>query len=435
MRRLLVRYGLAMTSIVVIAFLIPLGLFARSLAQERALAAARQDAQSVAVFAGGAAADPVRLEAAVLAVNGGDRSTTVFLPDGTTVGPPAEVSRAVELAALGRAVTARADGGIDVVVPVGGSGGIAVVRTFVPDPILMDGVVRAWLLLAGVGAALLVVTAVAGDRIAARLARSVLDLSAAAERLGAGDLTARVEPSGPAEVVTVGRVLNTLGAQVEGQLAAEREMVADLSHRLRTPVTALRLDVEDLADPQERDRLTADVERLIGAVDAIVRAARAPRDAAARGCDAAAVVRERARFWGVLALAQGRDLRVEVADGTWPVPLAADELGAALDALVDNVFSHTPEGTGFALVVRPVGSGPEGPGTVAVVVEDDGAGLPTSDVTARGKSGAGSTGLGLAVARRTAEDAGGRLLVGTGPTGGARVALEVPLRPARATGP
>jgi signal transduction histidine kinase len=66
------------------------------------------------------------------------------------------------------------------------------------------------------------------------------------------------------------------------------------------------------------------------------------------------------------------------------------------------------------------------PGAVVrVVVEDAGEGLDPEDV-ARGRSGAGSTGLGLDVARRTAEQAGGRLVVDRGPLGGARVTLELP---------
>ena len=89
MRRLLVQYGLAMTSVVLVAFLVPLGLLARSLALERALDAGQRDAQSVAVFAGGAAQDDARLAAAVLAVNGAARRTTAFLPDKTIVGAPA----------------------------------------------------------------------------------------------------------------------------------------------------------------------------------------------------------------------------------------------------------------------------------------------------------------------------------------------------------
>ena len=422
MRRLLVRYGLAMTSVMLVAFLVPLGVLARNLAQERALAAGRQDAQSVAVFAGGAAQDHARLEAAVLAVNDSLRRTTVFLPDGSIVGEPTTASAAIELAAHGRALTARTDGGVEVLLPVGGSTGVAIVRTFVPDAELTQGVQQSWLVLAGVGALLIIVTVVAGDRIAARLSRSVLDLSHVAQRLGGGDLTARVDPSGPPEVASVGRVLNGLGARVAGLLTAERELVADLSHRLRTPITALRLDVETLADSQERDRMTEHVDDLVGAVDAVVWAARHPRhDVPVSRCDATAVVLERARFWGVLATDQGRDLRVDVPTGAVAVGVSADELGAALDALVDNVFSHTPARTPFGLVVQVPGDG-----TVRVVVEDDGTGFASAGLTERGRSGAGSTGIGLDVARRTAERAGGRLALLSGRSGGARIVLELP---------
>jgi len=449
MRRLLVRYGLAMTSVVLVAFLVPLGLLARTLAQERALAAGRQDAQSVAVFAGGATRDDARLDAAVIAVGAGARRTTVILPDGSVVGPLVPASAAIELATRGRALTARTDGGVEVLLPVVGSTGTAVVRTFVPDSELNQGVTRSWLILLGVGAVLIAGTIVAGDRVAARLSRSVRDLSGVAERLGAGDLDARVEPSGPPEVASVGRVLNGLGARVAGLLADERELVADLSHRLRTPITALRLDVEMLDDTVERERLTRHVDDLVGAVDAIVWAARHPAHesttSAQTTCDAARVVRERARFWAVLALDQGRELQLDVPGTVVEVAVGADELGAALDVLVDNVFSHTPAQTGFRLAVRPAPapvhraghrSAPGAPrtsvGPVAqVVVEDDGPGLAMPDAAERGRSGAGSTGLGLDVARRAAERAGGRLVLGASPRGGARIVMELPVpRPA-----
>ena len=110
MRGLLVRYGLAMTSVMLVAFLVPLGLLARSLAAERALAGARQDAQQVAMFAGVVAQDPARLQATLLAVNGGARRTSVFLPDGSVVGAAAARSPAVDLAGLGRARPARPPG-------------------------------------------------------------------------------------------------------------------------------------------------------------------------------------------------------------------------------------------------------------------------------------------------------------------------------------
>ncbi|RYV52703.1 sensor histidine kinase [Pengzhenrongella frigida] len=422
MRRLLVQYGLAMTSVVLVAFLVPLGILARSLALERALDAGLRDAQSVAVFAGGAAQDEARLEATILSVNDDARRTTVFLPDATSMGEPATRSPAAEVAASGRALTARADGGVEVLLPVGSTAGLAVVRTFVPDSELTSGVRQSWLVLATVGAVLLAGTVLAGDRIARRLARSVTDLSDVAERLGAGELTARVAPSGPAEVASVGRVLNGLGARVAGLLADERELVADLSHRLRTPITALRLDVDLLTEPQERERMSGHVDELVRAVDAIVWTARHPRhdDASHGRCDAARVVRERARFWAVLAADQGRELRVEVPDGVLEVGVGAGELGVALDVLVDNVFSHTPDRVPFGLAVRTR------PGVVEVVVEDDGPGFERPDAVDRGRSGAGSTGLGLDVARRTAEKAAGRLVLGASATGGARVVLELP---------
>ncbi len=422
MRALLVRYGLAMTSVVLVAFLVPLGLLARSLASERALAAARQDAQQVAMFAGVVADDPARLQAALLTVNGGGRRTTVFLPDGTVVGAAAPRSSSVELASLGRALTARSDGGAEVLLPVGGADGMTVVRTFVPADQLTAGVARAWAVLALVGLVLLGVTAFAGDRIAARLSRSVRDLAGVAEKLGSGDLSARVVPSGPPEVASVGAVLNGLGDRVADLIADERELVADLSHRLRTPITALRLDVDMLADRAERERMGAHVDGLVLAVDTVIHAARTHDHRTPARCDAGEVVRARGRFWAVLAVDQRRDLTVDVPPVEAPVALGAAELGAALDVLVDNVFRHTPAGTALALGVY------RGPGVVVVAVSDAGPGLPDGDLTERGRSGTGSTGIGLDVARRTAERAGGVLQVGAGLGGrGARFALVLPL--------
>ena len=422
MRALLVRYGLAMTSVVLVAFLVPLGLLARSLASERALAAARQDAQQVAMFAGVVADDPARLQAALLTVNGGGRRTTVFLPDGTVVGAAAPRSSSVELASLGPAPTARSAGGAEVLLPVGGADGMTVVRTFVPADQLTAGVARAWAVLALVGLVLLGVTAFAGDRIAARLSRSVRDLAGVAEKLGSGDLSARVVPSGPPEVASVGTVLNGLGDRVADLIADERELVADLSHRLRTPITALRLDVDMLADHAERERMAAHVDGLVQAVDTVIHAARTHDRRTPARCDAAEVVRARSRFWAVLAVDQRRDLTVDVPPVEAPVALGAAELGAALDVLVDNVFRHTPAGTSLALGVH------RGPGVVVVAVSDAGPGLPDGDLTERGRSGTGSTGIGLDVARRTAERAGGVLQVGAGLGGrGARFALVLPL--------
>ena len=417
MRTLLVRYGLAVTSIVLIAFLLPLGYMAQSLTEERAFAAGRQDAQQVSLFVD----DSARLLATLADVNTGERRTTVFLPDGRVLGAPAPLSASVQLARTGRAFTATTTGGAEVLVPIAGSGGTTVVRTFVPDNLLHAGVYRAWAVLGGVGVALLLVTALAGYRIASGLSRSVSDLAEVAQRLGAGELTARVEPSGPSEVRSVGNTLNDLGEQVEDLLADERELLADLSHRLRTPITALRLDTDGLADPEERERMDAHVADLVTAVDTVIEAARSHRRRAPVRSDAAQVVRDRARFWSVLAASQERAFAVEVCDSTAMVAAGSTELGAGLDVILDNVFKHTEAGTPLSLSVTADKS------SVKVTVADAGPGMPDERLARRGRSGTGSTGIGMDVARRTAEHAGGNLELGTGLNGrGLSVTLRLP---------
>jgi signal transduction histidine kinase len=347
---------------------------------------------------------------------------TVFLPGGRRLGYPMPRTPSVDLAARGQAFTASAPGGVELLLPVGGAGGVAVIRSFVPDALLTKGVHAAWLTLGVVGLLLLMAAVVAGDRIATRLSRSVQQLADVAERVGSGDLNATVTTAGPSEVVSVGRVLNSLGARIAQILADERELGAELSHRLRTPVTALRLDVESLRDPQERERMTEHVDHLVEAIDAAVSAARHPAHERRGGrCDALTVITDRTSFWSVLADETERVLRVDVPAERCEVPVSADELGAALDALIDNVFSHTPDGTAFAVVVTRT---PEG--GVEVVVEDDGPGLATSALAERGRSGGRSTGIGLDVARRTALEAGGAFRVERSASGGARIAMSYP---------
>ena len=83
-----------------------------------------------------------------------------------------------------------------------------------------------------------------------------------------------------------------------------------------------------------------------------------------------------------------------------------------LDALMDNVFSHTPEGSGFTVTIRSVG------GRVQLIVDDEGAGFAEGFDPVRGASGRGSTGLGLDIVRRIASEANGSLLIRARADGG-----------------
>ena len=128
-----------------------------------------------------------------------------------------------------------------------------------------------------VGLALVAVAVLLADRMARTIVRPVKALADAAGRLGEGDLSVRIEPEGPPEIVQAAVAFNRLGHRVGELLAAERELVADLSHRLRTPLTALRLDAEGIADLEDRPAAIAeDADELSGPVDAVIRQARRP---------------------------------------------------------------------------------------------------------------------------------------------------------------
>jgi signal transduction histidine kinase len=421
MRRQLRILVAATTSLVLLAFLVPLALLLRTLAEDRAVAQGFQDAQTVAVVVA-VTPDVGQLRSVVdLVDQRSARSITVFLPDGRGVGAPAPgATQARALAATGRAFTVRTPQGREVYVPVDVAAGRAVVRCLVPNDLLRRGVLAATAVLTLLGVALLLVTVVIADRLARGTVRPVVALAGTAHRLAAGDLDARVTPDGPHEVREVGEAVNMLARRIGELLENERDAVADLSHRLRTPLTALRLDAEGLRDAEESGRLSHDVAALERAVDAVIRSARRPvREGVAARCDAAVVVRDRVDFWAALAEDQGRAWEMEVEPGEHPVRLVAEDLAAALDALLGNVFAHTPEGSGVMVTLR------RDDGLVRIEVGDRGPGLAEQSVE-RGRSGAGSTGLGLDIARRTAEAAGGRFEAGPRPAGGARVALVLP---------
>ena len=130
--------------------------------------------------------------------------------------------------------------------------------------------------------------------------RPVGDLAAVANRLGEGDLTARARGDGPPELAAVASALNGLAGRLGDLIKAERESLADLSHRLRTPLTSLRLQSEGLNDLDERELLTQAVDRMQEAVDGMIVEVRRGKDAPS-AVDLSQVVSKRMEFWRVLA--------------------------------------------------------------------------------------------------------------------------------------
>ncbi|MFJ6747718.1 sensor histidine kinase [Streptomyces sp. NPDC091266] len=431
MRRSILRLTAATTALVLAALLVPLSLLARSHAADRATADATARAHSLATGLGQVLAAPSGRRAAATVVNSangpGLPRTSVILADGAVLGPPAKVTDAVRLARYGRAFTNEPErGGRTVLVPVQGvAGGTAVVHVQLTDEQLYAGTLASSLAFAGIGVGLMLLGLLFADRLGSRLVGSTRRLAAVADRLAGGDLTARAEPSGPPELRLVAGQLNHLAERIDGFLTAERENAADLAHRLRTPVAALRLDAEGLRDAAEAERIAAGVAALERGVDEVIRTARRPLRDDADGpvhSDLAAVARERADFWLPLAEDQGRTLAFTAPPGGGPVWVRAEgaDLAAAVDALIGNVFDHTAEGAGMRVAVTGDGEGGAGPGGL-LVVEDDGPGFPDGRVAERGHSGGGSTGLGLDIVRRAALESGGAVEFGAAPGGGARI--------------
>ncbi|RIQ28591.1 sensor histidine kinase [Jiangella rhizosphaerae] len=423
MRRRLLVLVAATTTLVLVAFLVPLALLVRNVAADRAVQAATVEAQALTALV--ATAEGESLARAVDQVDATSRfDVTVFLPGGERLGAEADRSPLVELAERGSSASAEAAGGREIVFAVGGAGGNGVIRTFVPDAELRQGVARAWLALTGLGVALLLVGLLVADRLGRRLVRGATDLAAVSHRLGRGELDARADPSAPGELGVVATALNGLAGRITDLLREERETIADLSHRVRTPLTTLRMDAEALPAGEQSDRIVADVDAVDRAVTDVIQQAR--RRGTAPGAvttDAADVVRERAAFWAVLAEDTDRELTVDVAPGPLPVPLARGDLEACVDALLGNVFAHTPNGTAFAVRLEPRDGG-----GARLVVADQGPGLPsgqTTGVLRRGVSGSGSSGLGLDIVRRTAEQSGGGVRLDSPPGRGLTVVVDL----------
>jgi signal transduction histidine kinase len=414
----------AATITVVLAFCVPLALVIRVVARDRAIHGAQLESRSLAAVLTGTR-DPAVLNPIVVQANADSpRPATVFLPDGTTIGDPRPAGPELGTARAGHAFTMSGSNGETVLLPVETSDGTAVVRVFIPGSQLMRGVYTAWAVLGLLALGLIALATLIADRLGRSLVRPMRNLRDVALRLQHGESSARASLDGPAEVVEVARALNGLADRIDVLLAAEREAAADLSHRLRTPMTALRLDVDRLAPGSDRDQLLQELKALERSVDDLIRSARATTDASRLSrVDVSHAVRARMAFWDVLARNQSRPVTVDVADGPLVANVSPADLDAAIDVLAGNVFAHTPDGTPFRVAVRASNDGR----SVDLVVDDDGPGVRDPGAVERGVSGAGSTGLGLDIVRRTAERSGGRFRLSSGATGGLRAELRLPV--------
>ncbi len=442
MRRRITLLVAATTTLVVVAFAVPLAVLIRHTVYQDALRELNAEANEIALNLRyeDTAATPAQI-AAYLKTLDHDRRASVQLPNGRLLGaaPPGGVRETPQPHSSDgeptegpggeqpdrggppqtNTVAFRGGQLAKLQVPTPGQGGAYVVRVYESDAELHAGETPWWLLLGGASAGLLIIGVLGAELMTRRIVRPLVDTAATARALSAGDTNARAPTDGPREIGEVGAAVNRLADRIDELIAEERETVADLSHRLRTPLTALRLDAETLADPADAERVGSHVSELERTLTAVIRAARRPeREGRIPSCDATAVVGERVAFWSALTEDQQRASIVALPDVPLVVRASAEDLAAAVDALLENVVAHTPEGTAFGvrLTVLPDGARLE--------VSDEGPGLPTAEPV-RGRSDRGSSGLGLDIARRCAEASGGSMTLAATPSGGALITLEL----------
>ena len=435
MRRSLITTVAAAVAMVLLAMLVPMALLLRGYALEDRISRAALEVQATETVVSGAGDDRGAVSAYLDRINRGSGTDTTVLYPGddpsSDVGPhPGEDYRVVDARNTGRARLDDASDGAEFLVPVSLGGSTArpqdtpVIRVVVHEPGWSEsGILRSWLVLLVLGLALLAGAVALADRLGRSFVQPIRALASYAGALGGRERLEPVPPSGPPEVRELNSALTRLVGRIQVLLERERAGVADLSHRLRTPITTLRLRVEGLPESTDRDRLAADLDELDAMVDHVVREARrSEREGLMASADGLAVLSERVRFWEPLAEEQDRAFTFTSAL-TGPVPVRASEedLEALVDVLLENVFTHAPDGTPVtvSLAGRPEGG-------LVLTVDDGGPGFPEGlDVVRRGTSGTGSTGLGLSIVDKTATESGGGLSLGRSPYGGARVVVEL----------
>ncbi|HUZ20749.1 MAG TPA: HAMP domain-containing sensor histidine kinase [Acidimicrobiales bacterium] len=293
-----------------------------------------------------------------------------------------------------------------------------------PSSVVNDKVRDIALALLALGLAALALAAAAGFAVVRSLVRPLKRIELAVAALGRGDLAARAPTdTGPGELVQLAETVNVMAIQLGELITAQRAFVADASHQLRTPLTALRLRLENLrADaapaPEEVDGVLGEVERLARLVTGLLALAHAEETRAIpEPVDVAEMLRNRETAWHSVAAEQGVVLRTGPLRPTRALVVQAD-LDQALDNLIDNALRATPEGGSVTL-----GLGEEAGRTVVHVI-DEGLGMAAEERahafdrfwTGRADRGAGS-GLGLAIVDQLVRNSGGAVELRDGPGG------------------
>jgi signal transduction histidine kinase len=404
-RRRLVIAIAAVAGAAVILFAVPLAVVLRNSYRNEDLLRLQRD--TIAATRGidvSSSGDPIELprSADVLAVY--DRGGRRVAGRGPAAAPPVVAS----VLQTGRPADAAHGGQLEVAVPLLDAERVTgAVRAVRSDAGAAHDTYGAWLVLAAIAAGLIAAAGLAALVLGRRLTAPLERLGGAARLLGEGDFSVRAPRAGMAEVDAVGAALDATAARLGDMIARERAFTTNASHQLRSPLAALRLELEalDLREPDnpelaaalaQVDRLQVTIETLLS----VARDARRPGEVA----DLAALVDDAESRWRDVLAAEARPLR---SGGTArPAKARASRrvIDEILDVLLDNAHVH---GRGaVTLTVREID------GWLALDVADEGAGFTGDpEVAMTTRTRADGHGIGLALARELAHAEGGRIVV------------------------
>ncbi|MCP3802207.1 HAMP domain-containing histidine kinase [Allokutzneria sp. A3M-2-11 16] len=314
------------------------------------------------------------------------------------------------------------------------------VRVSFPDAPLEQRLWQIWGFRAALAIGVLVLAAAAGVFVARRLTRPLRELTAMAARFGDGDLTARSVEAGPPETRTLSRTLNAGAERIGTLVDAQRAFVADASHQLRTPLTALRLSLDNISDAladnntddeftrEDVAAATAEVVRMSRLVNGLLALAKAEGMVAPpEPTEVADLVRDRFEVWSPVAAERGVRLVAELPDEDLRVLAGPGHLEQVLDNVLSNALDVSPEGG--MITVRAGAAGDR----VDLAVLDQGPGLSEQDRARafdrfwRGPAltGRGGSGLGLAIVKQLVADSAGSARLEAAPGGGLGVWISL----------
>ncbi|MGW3415947.1 sensor histidine kinase [Streptomyces sp. NPDC000888] len=335
------------------------------------------------------------------------------------------------------------DGALKVTVPAVADGGrtVGAIQVTYPTSDLTSRLWRIWGFRAVLAVGVLAVAAGLGALVARRLTRPLRQLNEMASRFGDGDLTARSPVTGPPETQQLARTLNSGAERLDILIDSQRIFVADASHQLRTPLTALRLSLDNIADGaddffvrEDVEQATAEVVRMSRLVNGLLVLARAEsKVSAAEALPLRDLVEERLSVWRPAAEERGVTIALEGESGGRPAVLASPgHLDQVLDNVLSNALEVSPDGTTITVRVSV------GADSVELSVLDQGPGMSDAEKSrafdrfwrGQGLTGRSGSGLGLAIVKQLVTDDGGTVALRDAPGGGLCVAVS--LRPAAA---